>query len=123
MTGNSLTDQNDAKQNAIQAFAFVISTAICILAASFFAYSYLADLDEQSRIVLNNTINPNDADVASLVRLAGIGPARAEAMVAYREDFVKVNVGRAFENCTDLQKIKGIGPKTSENICEYLRFN
>ena len=28
----------------------------------------------------------------------------------------------AFKNCNDLRNIKGIGPKTAENMCEWLRF-
>ena len=68
-------------------------------------------------------INPNDAPASSLIRLPGIGTGRARAIVAYRESFGQQEAGRlAFENVDDLQKIKGIGPKTAKNIAEWLKF-
>jgi DNA uptake protein ComE-like DNA-binding protein len=29
---------------------------------------------------------------------------------------------RIFRICEDLEKVKGIGPKTAEGICEWLKF-
>jgi DNA uptake protein ComE-like DNA-binding protein len=57
----------------------------------------------------------------SLRRLPGIGDGRARKIVAYRESFSREN-GKAFRNCDDLQKVKGIGPETAKDICEWLRF-
>jgi len=55
--------------------------------------------------------------------LPGIGISRAGAIVAYRENIAEQNTGMpAFENPNDLQKVKGIGPKTVENISEWLKF-
>jgi len=63
------------------------------------------------------------ASVASMVRLAGIGPARATAIAAYRDSFgEKDGQGGAFRDCSDLQKVYGIGPKTAESMSEWLRF-
>ena len=57
------------------------------------------------------------------MRLPGIGISRAEAIVAYCQDFSKENGNnKAFRNCDDLQKVKGIGPKTTADICEWLKF-
>jgi DNA uptake protein ComE-like DNA-binding protein len=48
---------------------------------------------------------------------------RAVAIVAYREQVGESEDGRqAFRCCDDLQKIRGIGPKTVENMQEYLEF-
>lgn len=53
-----------------------------------------------------------------------MGPGRAGAIVEYRENFSGKNaVSPAFQNCEDLQKIKGIGPKTVQNINELLKFD
>jgi len=72
---------------------------------------------------LESQINPNVAPTASLVRLPGIGIGRAGAIVAYREEFSKKDANNpAFRNCDDLQKVKGIGPKTVENISKWLKF-
>ena len=64
-------------------------------------------------------INPNTASAASLVRLPGIGPARALDIIHYREH---ADAQPAFGSAADMQAIKGIGPKTAENIAPYLTF-
>jgi competence ComEA-like helix-hairpin-helix protein len=113
-------------QNRIQSFAFVISVwfAVC------FSLSVMASLRAvESSVVrspsrLQNRINPNEAPVESLVRLPGLGAGRAGAIVAYRENFKKKNgKGLAFEDCNDLLKVSGIGPKTVQSICEWLTFD
>jgi len=72
---------------------------------------------------LEKRINPNFAPSASLVRLPGIGLSKAEAIIAYREQII----GRdgklaAFTEANDLQKVKGIGPRTVEKLKPVLRF-
>lgn len=52
----------------------------------------------------------NRANKSDLIRLPGIGEARAEAIIALRE-----KKGR-FERVEDLLEVKGIGPKILENI-------
>ena len=122
MTGNGFAEQTGGEKDRIEGLAFVIIAAVCVLASTFFAFSYFSRFDKQSEIVLRDKVNPNDAPVASLVRLPGIGPGRAEAIVAYRKKFVKTTGKQAFEDCDDLQKVKGIGPKTAEGLRKWLRF-
>jgi len=122
MTGNGFAEQTGGEKEQIEGLAFVIIAAVCVLASTFFAFSYFSRFDKQSEIVLRDKVNPNDAPVASLVRLPGIGPGRAEAIVAYRKKFVKTTGKQAFEDCDDLQKVKGIGPKTAEGLRKWLRF-
>ncbi len=43
----------------------------------------------------------------------------ALAVVAYRQ---KDGNNRIFKSCDDLTAVKGIGPKTAESICSYLKF-
>jgi DNA uptake protein ComE-like DNA-binding protein len=64
-------------------------------------------------------INPNTASVASLMRLPGIGRARAIDIVHFRAG---VETRPAFQSPADLQAVKGIGPKTAETIAPYLTF-
>jgi len=52
------------------------------------------------------TVNINQADLNSLDQLPGIGPARAAAIIADRE------ANGPYTQCSELQRIKGIGPKT-----------
>ena len=116
----------EVRQKRIQSFAFVIAVSVCVLFSVVFAVSSLVWSGEASggcEIKLEGRINPNDAPVASLVRLPGIGIGRAGAIVAYREEFGEQNGNKpAFQNPNDLQKVKGIGPKTVENISEWLKF-
>lgn len=122
MTGNKLI-QTDARQNRIQLFAFVIAVSVAVCFSICFVVSSLLELGQSYEIGLDEKINPNDAPLASLVRLPGIGIGKASAIVAYRRDFSERNDNKAaFENCDDLQKVKGIGPKTIENISEWLEF-
>ncbi len=114
--------QTDASQNRIQSFAFVIAVSVAVCFSIGFAVSSLLELGQSYEIGLDEKINPNDAPLASLVRLPGIGVSRAEAIVAYRENFSKEGQSKAFQNSDDLQKVKGIGPKTVENISEWLKF-
>jgi DNA uptake protein ComE-like DNA-binding protein len=65
-------------------------------------------------------INPNTASVASLVRLPGIGRARALDIVHYRDNQHTEKV--VFSSPQDLENIKGIGPKTAQNISPCLVF-
>jgi competence protein ComEA len=63
-------------------------------------------------------INPNLAGVGSLVRLRGIGPARAEAIMAYR----RAHGPTAFRSAGDLSAVKNIGPVTVRSIAPHLTF-
>jgi len=106
----------------IQSFAFVISIWLCAALCVVF----LAGFPGRTCVVgleLDCRVNPNDAPMASLVRLPGIGVSKAAAIVAYREKLRRDNgQGRAFSDCNDLQQVRGIGPKTTEGICEWLKF-
>ena len=115
-----------AGQNRIQSFAFVISVCLAVC----FSFGFISNLGrdelvfDRCDIELEGRINPNDAPIESLIRLPGLGIGRAGAIVAYRENFNgKKATSPAFQNCTDLQKIKGIGPKTVQNISEWLKFD
>jgi len=106
----------------IQSFAFVISICVCAALCAVFLGDFSAG-SCAGGIELESRINPNDAPISSLVRLPGIGAAKAAAIVAYRDGYrPQQTEGRAFSDCDDLQKVKGIGPKTAENICEWLKF-
>ena len=76
------------------------------------------------KIELESRINPNDAPAAGLMMLPGVGPARAQAIISYREQFRQSGRGDLpFQNCSDLDNVKGIGPVTISNICKHLKFN
>lgn len=63
-------------------------------------------------------VDVNSADAESLAReLTGIGPAKAEAIIAFRE------ANGAFQAPEDLLRVQGIGPSTLDSIREDLRFS
>lgn len=55
-------------------------------------------------------VNINNASVAELDSLPGIGPTYANAIVTYR------NANGSFKNAVDITKVKGIGTKTYEKL-------
>ena len=65
----------------------------------------------ESRVVLNQ------AGIAELMRLPGVGAKRAAAIVALRE-----RLGR-FHHPSDLLRIKGIGPRTLDRILPLLSLD
>ncbi len=61
-----------------------------------------------------NKININTADKNELTKIKGIGPSRADKIIALRNE-----VGR-FEKKEDLLQIKGIGEKSLEKMSEQI---
>lgn len=59
-------------------------------------------------------VNVNAADEAALAKLKGIGPVKAKALVAYRQQ------NGPFKSVDDLKKIKGIGQKTLEQLKDQI---
>ena len=121
MSSGNLIQQTELVQQRIQSVAFVVSVYIAISFAIGFVVSSSWVTIQTGSIGLEDKINPNYAPVASLARLPGIGIARAEAIIAYRhtnED----NEGLVFRSCDDLQKVKGIGPKTAQSLGHWLKF-
>ena len=113
----------DVRQSRIQSFAFVIATGAAVYFSICFAILSFVGSQQSCEIQLDSQINPNGAPMASLVRLPGIGVGRAGAIVNYREKFGSQETNSAaFRNCDDLQKVKGIGPKTAQNINQWLKF-
>ena len=62
-----------------------------------------------------NSIDINSADKSTLASLPGIGPAKAEAIVKYRES------NGNFTSIDDLTNVKGIGKKSLVKLKPYLK--
>jgi competence protein ComEA len=62
----------------------------------------------------NSRLNMNMAEQAEWETLPGIGPAKAEAIVSYREET------GPFQQVDDLINVPGIGEKTMETLREHL---
>lgn len=121
MATDSFIQQADTSQDKIQSFAFCLALSAAVFVSICFVVSSAGRIEQPSDIRLESRINPNFASQVSLMRLPGIGKRRADDIVAYRDSFGDGN-GEAFRNCEDLQRVKGIGPKTAADICEWLKF-
>ena len=59
-------------------------------------------------------INVNSAKKDELIFLQNVGPVTAERIIRFREDF------GVFKSIDDLTRVKGIGPKTLDNLRKYV---
>ncbi|MBN2512219.1 MAG: helix-hairpin-helix domain-containing protein [Sedimentisphaerales bacterium] len=64
-----------------------------------------------------DTINPNTDPPASLVRLQGVGPALAAAIVEYRQQH------GAFTQVEDLDAVPRIGPATVDKMRNWISLD
>lgn len=63
----------------------------------------------------STTVNINQADEAALTTIPGVGPAKAQAIIAYRNEQGK------FSAIEDIKKVTGIGDKTFERLAPFIR--
>jgi len=102
---------------------FIIVVSVTVLLSIGFAASSFSERRQSYGMELDSLINPNNVPAASLVRLPGIGMQRARAIVAYRESFVADQTSnQPFETINDLKKVRGIGPKTIQDMDKWLKF-
>ena len=109
-----------------RAVLIVLGVAILAIAAVRFAlnpkYISTEPTSEPSPELIDQ-IDPNDAPWPALAALPTIGEQRARQIVAYREEFLRDHPGAiAFERLEDLEKVKGIGPATVQQLRPYLVF-
>lgn len=62
---------------------------------------------------IDGVVNINVASAAELQLLPGVGPAKAELILAYRRQ-------RPFRTVEELARVKGIGPKTVRKLKPHL---
>lgn len=111
----------DRDNSIIQSAGFTVGMVLCGLLGLYFASSALYVLPDGPAVQIADTINPNDAPVASLVRLPGIGLTRARAIVTWRQS--AAGGERSVFRCPeDLQRVPGIGPATVRGMQPWLRF-
>lgn len=88
-----------------------IIAAVVLSLSAWLAMPVFAETTAESLV----TVNINDASAAEIAEtLKGIGLAKAEAIVAWRQD------NGSFESVEQLQVVKGIGPATIERNRERI---
>lgn len=70
--------------------------------------------DASTGVEKSEGVNVNQADAAELQTINGIGPAKAEAIITYREEHGE------FQQIEDLRNISGFGEKTIERLKSQL---
>lgn len=73
-------------------------------------------LDDGMTLEQANKIRVNQATAEELQSLSGIGPAKAEAIIQYRDE------NGPFKAVEDLLNVPGIGQKTLENIVDNIQI-
>ena len=63
--------------------------------------------------VLEGVVNVNTASAEELSKLPGIGPSKAQAIIALRQ-------AHPFKAVSELAEVKGIGPKKIEKIKDHV---
>jgi len=73
---------------------------------------------------IEQKINPNTATWAELTQLPRIGPTLAKRIVAYRHEqqAVSATTQQVFADADDLAAVRGIGPKTVDQLRPFLTF-
>ena len=111
----------------------IACTALALLVLALVLWQWSArghyigvDIPVEGELVEQATaaINPNTASAAELMSLPNVGPGLAEKIVNYREGYLSTHgpEALAFTSLSDLQNVKGIGPKISEKLAPYLSF-
>jgi competence ComEA-like helix-hairpin-helix protein len=123
MAGDSRIGQTAFMTERIQCASFLIVVVVCMVAGVFFSSDKLLSLCSSVSIETEPRVNPNDAPLASLVRLPGVGISKAASIIEYREGLARSRPGSVvFGSIDDLEDVPGIGPKTAERISVWLKF-
>ncbi|WP_201554239.1 ComEA family DNA-binding protein [Psychrobacter sp. 72-O-c] len=121
----SNSDVFTAQQNKFSSLNWLASISLCLTVILGFgnstaqatpcfdnaqsAYNYLlAQETAQTQARDQALVNINHASEGELASLHGIGSSKAQAIILYREMFGD------FKTVDELEKVKGIGPKTLE---------
>jgi competence protein ComEA len=98
--------------------AVLVGSALVLLAAAWWRHGGLrggvVDVDRADPLVAKFQVDVNRADWPELIQLPGVGQVLAERLIVERER------GGAFHSVEDLERVRGIGPRTLERLRPYL---
>jgi hypothetical protein len=100
--------------------AMIVALSLSAVGTAIFSFEVWGSGRIADRQPLVSRINPNTADASLLMTLPNIGPARAAAIVEFRQQQKPGAI--VFRRVEDLQAVKGIGPKISEGLRPWLDF-
>jgi competence protein ComEA len=98
--------------------AVLVASALVLLAAGWWRHGGfrggLVDVDRAPPLAAKFQVDVNRADWPELIQLPGVGQVLAERLIAERER------GGEFRSIADLERVRGIGPRTLERIRPYI---
>jgi len=107
-----------------EAVGFVCLAGICAVVGFALVMNSAGAAASHALFAIDDTVNPNRASPANLARLPRIGPARARAIVSYRDRFSgRTGQRHAFHCAEDLREVTGIGPATIDAVRPWLSFD
>lgn len=106
-----------AGQTESEPYTVTVQQAAVSDASSSAAQPEAADTQQPDSLLEGERIPVNTADVYELDRLPGIGPAKAQAIVTYREEH------GPFQSTDQLLEVSGIGQATLEGLLDYITLD
>ena len=118
-----MKNKDDKVDCSIRLTILVIVICVNVILSVFFTGGKFFEKSKPFPVSLEERINPNVAPAASLARLPGIGLAKAEQIVSYRQQVsYSGRDAKVFKDAADLDNVSGIGPKTTEDMRKFLKF-
>lgn len=106
-----------AGQTESEPYTVTVQQAAVSDASSSAAQLEAEDTQQPDSLLEGERIPVNTADVYELDRLPGIGPAKAQAIVTYREEH------GPFQSTDQLLEVSGIGQATLEGLLDYITLD
>lgn len=81
-----------------------------------FSVEFVQPNEDKQTATSSDLVNINTANLSELQQLTGVGPAKAQAIISYREE------NGLFQTLEDLMQVSGFGEKTFEKLKTMIKI-